>query len=122
MAPTRPRRSAGSSGQKATNHLRSRSTPPATSASSPCAAGTIGVPSERTYDGSGRRPASICSIAAGVAVDEVLADVGVVLGGHRVVAVDGDEAVPDSRDQRAAQRVISHTVKAAMNTHTAAPT
>ena len=58
----------------------------------------------------------------GRGLDEVLADVGVVLVGHRVVAVDGDEAVPDSRDQGAVQRVISHTVKAAMRRHTVAPT
>ena len=54
--------------------------------------------------------------------DEVLADVGVVLRGHRVVAVDGDEAVADRLQLPTGQRVISHTVNTAINTQTVAPT
>ena len=54
--------------------------------------------------------------------DEVLPDVGVVLGGHRVVAVDGDVAVVDRHRVPRAQRVISHTVKTAISRQTVAPT
>ena len=52
----------------------------------------------------------------------MLADVGVVLVGHRVVTVDGDVVLEDLVPQVGCQRVISHTVKTAIRTQTVAPT
>ena len=122
MPPTPASPVAGSSSQNATNHLAQPVDPAGDLGELAVRGGhhrrAVGEDVRRQRQAAGQHLLH----RRGRGLDEVLADVGVVLVGHRVVAVDGDETVPDSRDQRAAQRVISHTVKAAMNTHTAAPT